>query len=97
MKTVQFITEARAELLTETEHYTHIQPVLGDQFVAAIEPALAIALAFPTSGSPAMGGSRKIVVKKFPFSVFYLAVETGIVVIAVAHHARKPNYWKSRV
>ena len=97
MKTVQFVTEARAELLAETEHYTHIQPVLGDQFLAAIEPALAIALAFPTSASPAMGGSRKIVVKKFPFSMFYLAVETGIVVIAVAHHARKPNYWKSRV
>ena len=97
MRSVQFIAEARAEFIAETMYYAEIQPALAEQFVAAVERALAIAFTFPSSGSPAVVGSKKIVVKKFPFNIFYLVIETGIIVIAVAHHSRKPNYWKLRV
>ncbi len=96
MRRAHFLTEAREEFIAETKYYAEIQPELGLQFVAAVERALAIAFSFPLSGSPAPAGLKKVVIKKFPFTLIYHVIEEGIIVIAIAHHARKPNYWKNR-
>jgi hypothetical protein len=41
-------------------------------------------------------GTRKFVLQRFPFNIFYLSRETEIVVVAVAHQKRRPGYWSSR-
>jgi plasmid stabilization system protein ParE len=70
---------------------------MGARFAAAVEDAAARALAFPLSGSPYRSGTRRVLVKDFPFSLVYRRELEGIVVFAVAHHARRPYYWQSRV
>lgn len=40
-------------------------------------------------------GVRKRLLKRFPYSVLYEIAEETITVLAVAHHRRKPAYWKS--
>jgi toxin ParE1/3/4 len=69
---------------------------LGARFAAAVEDASARALAFPLSGSPYRSNTRRILVKDFPFSLIYRPESEGIVIFAVAHHARRPYYWQSR-
>lgn len=40
--------------------------------------------------------ARRYILPRFPFSLIY-RVEDGIIeIVAVAHHKRKPGYWKSR-
>ena len=39
---------------------------------------------------------RRHVLRRFPFMVIYEICEKEIVVLAVAHTSRKPNYWKQR-
>jgi toxin ParE1/3/4 len=35
--------------------------------------------------------------KDFPFALVYRPDENGIVVFALAHHARRPKYWRDRI
>ena len=97
MKRVRFVGPARAEFLAEVAYYHQAQPGQGARFAAAIEEATARALTFPLSGSPSEPNVRRVAVKNFPFSVVYRPERDGIVVFAVAHHSRRPGYWRGRV
>ncbi|MGP9766762.1 type II toxin-antitoxin system RelE/ParE family toxin [Halomonas sp. AOP13-D3-9] len=94
---VKFIAPARREFLKEVVYYNEQQAGLGAAFASDIEEATARALEFPESGSPATQNTKRVFAKKFPFSVVYRPDSDGIIVFAVAHHARRPGYWASRI
>lgn len=97
MKKVDFVAAAREEFLAEVAYYNNAQAGLGIRFSAAIEKAAALALAFPEVGSPSVSGTRRVVVKDFPFSLIYKSFAEGIAIFAVAHQSRLPGYWNARV
>jgi hypothetical protein len=39
---------------------------------------------------------RERLVKRFPFRVIYRILDNRIIVVAIAHAKRNPDYWKSR-
>jgi plasmid stabilization system protein ParE len=92
----RFIAAARLEFLAEIVYHSEAQPGLGERFAAAVEEATARAVGFPLSGSPSRAKTRRIIVKGFPFSIFYRPEADEIIIFAVAHHARRPFYWQSR-
>lgn len=96
MKRARFIAAARIEFLAEVIYHNEAQPGLGERFTAAVEEATARALAFPLAGSPSRSNTRRVIAKGFPFSIVYRPEADGIVIFAVAHHARTPYYWRSR-
>ena len=97
MSRARFIAAARLEFLAEVIFYNEAQAGLGTRFIAAVEEAAARALAFPMSGSPFRTNTRRMFVQEFPFSLIYRPEPDGIVIFAVAHHAKRPFYWQSRV
>jgi toxin ParE1/3/4 len=97
MKSIRFLAAARRELLAEVLYYSESEAGLGVKFARAVEQALAISVQFPLSGSPGPADTRKITVRGFPFSVVYLQEGRRIVVVAVAHHSRRPGYWIGRL
>lgn len=97
MKQARFVAAAREEFLEEVVYYNTAQEGLGARFAAAVEKATALVLAFPGVGFPSMSGTRRVIVKDFPFSLIYRPNPVGIVVFAVAHQSRRPGYWASRV
>ena len=97
MKRARFIAPARREFLSEVAYYNGKEPGLGTRFGAAVEEAATRALAFPLAGSPASNSTRRMFVRDFPFAVIYRSGGDGIVIFAVAHHRRRPEYWQSRV
>lgn len=40
---------------------------------------------------------RRKVLSRFPYSIFYLVEDDAVVIVAVAHHKRRPGYWKQRL
>jgi len=42
-------------------------------------------------------GTRRILLRKFPYLVVFRETANGIEVIAVAHGRRRPGYWRHRV
>ena len=39
-------------------------------------------------------GNRHRVLKRFPYSVFYEVLGSTVMILAIAHHRRKPSYWR---
>jgi toxin ParE1/3/4 len=73
------------------------EPGLGERFAAAVEEATARAFAYPQAGTPATKDTRRVFLKDFPFAVVFRPDTEGITIFALAHHSRRPGYWRSRV
>lgn len=39
---------------------------------------------------------RRLVVRKYPYSIIYELHGSDVVILAVAHGKRRPNYWRER-
>lgn len=51
-----------------------------------------------SSRARASAGVRRVLVSGFPFAVLYtVAGDGGVRVLAVAHQARRPGYWRARL
>ena len=97
MKPVPFLPAAPEEFLAAALHYDSAAPGLGHDFIAAVEQAVARIAAFPEHGSPHLMGTRRVVLRRFPFSLVYFLEPNDVLVVAVAHHSRRPGYWRDRV
>jgi hypothetical protein len=40
---------------------------------------------------------RKYVIQKFPFNIFFEVFDEEILILAIGHQKRKPQYWKDRI
>ena len=98
MRKAEFIPAAREEFLTEVEFYEAAQRGLGGKFSLAVEKAVSLVLTFPDVGSPCASGTRRVVIKGFPFWLVYKSSFSGdIIIFAIAHQSRRPGYWINRV
>lgn len=92
----KILDAAEAELRAAARYYNVELPGLGLDFIEEFAQVLKRILAHPQAGSPVGSGMRRQLLRRFPFSVFYLIEGTMVVILAVAHHSRKPDYWKKR-
>ena len=93
----RFLPAAEAELLKEVAYYSNVRDGLGIKFEDAVESAVNNAVSNPGGGAPSPKGTRRRLVKGFPFSVVFRASDTEILVVAVMHHRRAPGYWADRI
>src|SRR5262249_15528143 len=45
------------------------------------------------SGSEALPGIRRCVLRTFQYSLIYTIEDRNVLVLALAHHSRRPAYW----
>ena len=93
----RFLPAAEAEFLKQLEYYSNTQEGLGIRFHTAVMVEVQKAAANPESGAQRPKGTRRRIVKGFPFGVVYRSSETELLVVAVAHHRMRPEYWARRV
>jgi len=93
----RFLPSAEAELLAEVAFYSDAREGLGVRFQAAVEVTLARALEHPTSGVAGRRSTRRLAIKGFPFFLIYRPAADELLVVAVAHQSRRPDYWLARV
>jgi toxin ParE1/3/4 len=91
---ISFEPAAQAELDQAADFYDLESAGLGTEFIDAVEKALRELPAFPESGPVLLGATRKLVVDRFPYSVLYWIDGERIVVSAIAHESRRPEYWR---
>jgi plasmid stabilization system protein ParE len=84
------------ELRRAVARYDVESPGVGDQLVAEVEAATARIADFPEHGSPYLAGTRRAILPRFPFSVVYRVDRDGALIVAIAHHRRRPGYWQTR-
>jgi len=94
---IRFLAEADTEFREAARYYEDKAPGLGMAFVAEVHRSVSLITGQPGLGSPLGDEWRKLVLRRFAYSLIYIAVEPEIVIAAVAHHKRRPFYWAKRV
>ncbi len=61
----------------------------------SVDEICALPLAWPAWRGRA--DVRRRVLKRFPFSVLYMAEPAHVLIMAIAHHKRRPGYWVARL
>jgi toxin ParE1/3/4 len=93
---VELHPEAEAEFAAEVEYYEARQSGLGQRFYRTVIKCIEWIAENPVS-SRLRKNYRRVNLRTFRFYVAY-AVEGDLIrVLAIAHVARKPEYWKSRM
>src|ERR1051325_1916066 len=94
---VRFHPGARAELLDARNWYYERSPLTSVAFAHAVDHAVARVRTAPNIHPLADYGTRKLILQRFPFNIFYRIGETEILIVAIAHQKRSPGYWLPRV
>jgi plasmid stabilization system protein ParE len=92
VKEAIFHPEARAEMRESFEFYEARLGGLGLRFLSAVERIST----HPEAGAPLASEFRKRIVSGFPYNIIYRVWEDYIYLVAVAHHHRRPGYWRDR-
>ena len=72
---------------------------LGRQFVNAVEVGVAAIMGNPTRYGPVDQGVRRYELKRFPYRIHFVhdEIRSHVVIYAVMHVRRDPDYWKGRL
>lgn len=97
--TFSFHPAARAEYLEAIAYYEGQSPGLGADFAGAFEAALSFVRAHPEAAPRVhpSGVRRKSFPAPFLYSLLYSVEPSGLLIVAVAHHRKRPEYWRSRL
>jgi len=88
--------EARDELLEAQAWYEQRAAGLGAAFARAVEAAVESLHRAPQQYPVVHRDIRRVLLRRFPYAIFYRATEDEIIVLAVFHLARDPARWQSR-
>ena len=94
---VRFLPAAEIELLKEVAYYSKARTGTGIRFQAAVQAAISRVGAHPLGGAPSFKETRSVLVKGFPFSVVYRPSKQELLVVAIAPHRKRPQYWAARI
>jgi plasmid stabilization system protein ParE len=88
--------EALAEAGEAVLHYNAISPDLARSFADRIDSTVARICDAPESFREFRPGIRQATVPRFPFAILYAIEPSGILIVAVRHLSRDPDYWSHR-
>ena len=99
---LHLLEAAKAELREVVAYYNELSTGLGDELLREVEEALAAIEAEPLRFGkmetlPRRNDVRRALLAGFPYYVPFQTVGDEILIVAVAHVSRKPNYWRRRL
>lgn len=93
---VLFRPLAEAELLESRAWYEERQPGLGATFAAVVESTVEQIAEWPLAYPRVHGETRRAMLRRFPYAVYFRALPSEIVILAIIHDRRHPRRWQSR-
>jgi len=76
--------------------YAERDPRAAERFMLALDDALVGIAGAPGAWPPFGTGTRRVVLRRFPYQVIFRAISDGLEVVAVMHERRRPGYWRQR-
>ena len=94
---VRFHHDAETEMVEAAAHYEAQQENLGKRFLTSVQDTLNRIQINPLLYPVIELDVRCCRTKTFPYGILFRGLADEIVVIAVMHLHRDPNYWKDRL
>jgi toxin ParE1/3/4 len=96
--TLEFHPDADAEAESAVDWYTERSVAAAEGFLDELDRAMEQIRDTPDRWARYLHGTRRYLMKRFPFLVVYRErSETVIEIVAVAHGHRRPGYWRQRI
>ena len=96
MTPVRYHEAAEDEFLNEIGYLEAQAKGIGRSFSAEVRRAESLIAQFPESAAEIRPGIRKRILRKFRYSLIYTIEKDGLLILALAHHSRRPGYWIGR-
>ncbi|MEQ1588777.1 MAG: type II toxin-antitoxin system RelE/ParE family toxin [Gallionella sp.] len=94
---VEFLSEADEEFREAARYYESEAAGVGLSFITSVHKGVAEIVDLPLAAQVIRAGIRKKVLRHFPYNLFYAIEADTLVIVAVAHQRRRPNYWRVRL
>ena len=96
-KAVVLHPAALAEAEAATEWYRQRSGRAAAGFLDEIDRAIEQISSSPDRFPPFEFGTRRMLLRRFPYFVVFRETATQLEVVAVAHGHRRPGYWRDRI
>ena len=91
-----FHPAALIEYSEAVQYYTQNRIALAQAFIDAVENTIYRIRESPTTWQIIDEDVRRCMTRKFPYGILYTVEEDEILILAIMHCSREPNYWKNR-
>ncbi len=88
--------QAEAELFDARDWYEEQRPGLGGASATEVDMVLARIVQAPLTYPRVQGETRRALVRRFPYAIYFHALADEIVVLGVIHGRRRPRRRQSR-
>ena len=96
MRGYRYLAPARAELRSAARYYRERSPRVAASFLVEVQSVIDQLLALPESAPLIRGEIRGKSLQRFPYKLIYRLDGETLVILAVAHHRQRPEYWAER-
>lgn len=96
MRRAEFHPAAQWEFDRALDRYEAERRGLGIRFKSVVEGAVRAIERNQLAGFPSELETRTLLVRRFPYKIVFRDFRGHLVILAVAHHRRAPEYWYSR-
>jgi plasmid stabilization system protein ParE len=83
-----FTERAAADIINAFEWYDRQRSGLGDEFLDALSRTFELAQLMPAAGPEVHRGLRRLLLRKFPFAIYY-RIDAGVIEIRGCLHQRR--------
>ena len=94
---IRLIAPAKADMMRIWAYYEKQRPGLGDEFLDDLRTAMRLVQNFPQAPPEFWKGTRRVLLKRFPYGAAYRVMPDGIEVIVIAHTSRASRVWSKRL
>ncbi len=89
--------EAESDISEAYGWYERQRPGLGEDFLRRVDACVQAVWRSPEIYPSVKGGYRRALVRKFPFTVFFLADANAVTIYCIFHTSRDPDKWRQRL
>ena len=93
---LRLLEPAQRELDDAIAWYAVQAPGLGDAFLLETLKVFRLIEQHPSAWHPLSENTRRCRLSRYPYAVIYTSDDAGLLVMAIAHLHRKPDYWRHR-
>jgi len=94
---IEILTAAESEIDATYHYYESQDEGLGSQFLDELLHVLKNIKRYPEAWPNFSSRTKRCLCSRFPYGVIYQLRKDNILIIAVAHLHRKPEYWEDRL
>ena len=94
---LEYLEEALEEAEAVARWYAERSASAAAGFSEEVDTAESAIADFPDAWPHYDHGTRRYLLRRYPFSVIYRVESRRILIVAVAHGHRRPGYWKARL